>query len=132
MSNDLLRRSTLMDASQRSQGNQSTQLNTQVLSNTCTPSPDMTTSVPLTASPRKQSTMDSATPAADVSAFCQAVLAKIVPNAFWGSAADQNKELIMQDVDRFVTMRRFESLSLHEIVQGIKVARIAMFIDSRS
>lgn len=130
MSNDLLRRSTLMDVSQSSQGNQSTQLNTQMPSTTCTSSSAMTTSVHLTGSPRKQSTMDFATPAADVSAFCQAVLAKIVPNEFWSSAADHDKELIMRNVDRFVRMRRFESLSLHEVVQGIKVAQRSRFIDS--
>lgn len=65
--------------------------------------------------------MESSTPAAHVSAFCQAVLTNVVPNEFWGSAQDRNRELIMRNVDRFVTMRRFECLTLHEVVQGIKV-----------
>ena len=122
MSKDLLRRPELIDVSQTALGNQSTQLKTQVLSSTCTSSQALMTSVPSSASPRKQSIMNFATPAADVSAFCQAVLSNVVPNKFWGSPEDYNKNSVMRNIDRFVTMRRFESLSLHEVMQGMKVA----------
>ena len=114
-------RSALVNGSQVSLGSQFTQLNTQILSSTCQSSLTSTRSVCSSASPQKQSIMDFATPAADVSAFCRAVLSNVVPNEFWGSAEDYNKRTVMRNVDRFVTMRRFESLSLHEVVQGVKV-----------
>ncbi|KAI8314565.1 Telomerase reverse transcriptase [Colletotrichum sp. SAR11_240] len=66
---------------------------------------------------------DLATPAPHVSAFCRAVLARIIPNEFWGSGPDQahNRDLIFKRVDHFVRLRRFESMSLEEVTDGIKV-----------
>lgn len=67
--------------------------------------------------------VDSATPSANVSAFCRAVLFKLIPDGFWGNGPDgvENKRVVMLNVDQFVQMRRFETLNLHEIYQGIKV-----------
>lgn len=67
--------------------------------------------------------MDYATPIANVSAFCRAVLSKLIPNEFWGLGEVQshNMRVFSRNVDRFITLRRFESLSLHEVVQGMKV-----------
>ncbi|GKT48290.1 telomerase-binding protein EST1A [Colletotrichum spaethianum] len=64
-----------------------------------------------------------ATPTAHVSAFCQAVLAKVIPDEFWGLGNDQihNKNTILKKVDHFIRMRRFESMSLYELADGIKV-----------
>lgn len=64
-----------------------------------------------------------ATPHADVSAFCQAVISNLVPNGFWGkgSQGQENRKVVMQNIDRFVRLRRFESLSLHAVSQGLKV-----------
>ncbi|KAI9871385.1 MAG: hypothetical protein M1830_002966, partial [Pleopsidium flavum] len=80
------------------------------------------------AQPREQSIMDSATSAGDVSAFCRAVVSKIIPDDFWGSSNACNKELLMRNIDRFVHLRRFESLSLHEVVQGMKIGSIPWLI----
>ncbi|OHW95613.1 telomerase reverse transcriptase [Colletotrichum incanum] len=65
-----------------------------------------------------------ATPTAHVSAFCQAVLAKVIPNEFWGFGDDQvhNKNIVLKRVNHFIRMRRFESMSLYELTEGIKVA----------
>lgn len=73
--------------------------------------------------PRNESLMDRATPAAEVSAFCRAVMLKLIPDQFWGTGEAQrhNKSIFLRNVDKFIMMRRFESLSLHEAVQGIKV-----------
>ncbi|KAI2468812.1 hypothetical protein F4781DRAFT_251638 [Annulohypoxylon bovei var. microspora] len=51
-----------------------------------------------------------ATPVARISAFCQAVLKKIVPNDFWGngSAAEHNENMFLKKVDHFILLRRFE------------------------
>jgi len=67
--------------------------------------------------------MDRATPTANVSAFCRAVLGRVVPDQFWGIGDDQthNKQVLMKNVDQFVNLRRFETLSLHDVVQGMKV-----------
>ena len=60
---------------------------------------------------------------ADVSAFCKAAILRVFPEDFWGSRNVRlhNKRLILQGVDRFVRLRRYESLSLHDVQQGIKV-----------
>ena len=64
-----------------------------------------------------------ATPPSDVSAFCQAVLSNLIPNRFWGEGkqGQENKTVIMRHIDSFVRLRRFESLSLHTVSQGLKV-----------
>ncbi|RYP54201.1 hypothetical protein DL768_000980 [Monosporascus sp. mg162] len=69
---------------------------------------------------------DLATPPAKVSAFCQAALSRILPNEFFGagSTGQQNKELVLKKVHQFILLRRFEGMSLHEVVQGIKIANI--------
>ncbi|GAQ05707.1 hypothetical protein ALT_3028 [Aspergillus lentulus] len=65
----------------------------------------------------KQSMMAYATPSSSVSAFCRAVLRKLIPPQFYGVGQHQksNQEIVFSHVDRFIRMRRFESLSLHEI-----------------
>lgn len=54
-----------------------------------------------------------------VSAFCRAVVAKVIPLGFWGD--DGNKRTIMYWIDQFVSLRRFESLTLHQVTQQIQV-----------
>jgi telomerase reverse transcriptase len=68
--------------------------------------------------------MDHATPQAMVSAFCRAVTSHLVPNQFWGTGDLQryNKETFDRNIDRFIGLRRFESLSLHEVSQGLKAS----------
>lgn len=67
--------------------------------------------------------VDVATSASHVSRFCQVVLSKIIPNEFWGTGPgqDHNKEVVLRNVDRFIRLRRFENMSLHDAFQGIKV-----------
>ena len=73
--------------------------------------------------PRKASLIDHATPAAMVSAFCLAVLSRLIPHEFWGvgDIRVQNEAVFHRNVRRFIELRRFETLSLHEVSQGIKV-----------
>jgi telomerase reverse transcriptase len=72
--------------------------------------------------PRKPSMMDFATPTAMVSAFCRAVLSTLIPHEFWGAGEVRihNENAFHRKVDQFIGLRRFESLSLHEVSQGIK------------
>ncbi|KAJ5492091.1 Telomere reverse transcriptase [Penicillium expansum] len=45
---------------------------------------------------------------------------------FWGVGPDgiSNLKLVLRHVDRFIKLRRFESLSLHEVCKGIKITSI--------
>jgi telomerase reverse transcriptase len=72
---------------------------------------------------------DHATPSATVSAFCRAVLCRLIPHEFWGAGEAQvrNKAVFHRNVDRFIGLRRFETLSLHEVSQGIKVSTMKLF-----
>ena len=73
--------------------------------------------------PQAKSVMDYATPPANVSAFCRATLSKLIPIELWGigQVGQENRDAIMCQVDRFVHARRFESLSLHALFEGLKV-----------
>lgn len=64
-----------------------------------------------------------ATPTADVSAFCRAVLSKIIPRGFWGNGPEgsRNEAVVMRNVDLFIHLGRHERLSLHTVSQGLKV-----------
>ena len=66
---------------------------------------------------------DLATPAANISAFCRATLSKLLPTDFWGRAAEanDNERVFMGHVDKFIHLRRFETMSLHTAAQGLKV-----------
>ncbi len=68
-----------------------------------------------------------ATPVSSVSAFCQAVLAKVIPDEFWGegSTQEQNKRCFLKQIHHFINLRRFESMCLHEVMQGMKVGTTA-------
>jgi hypothetical protein len=56
----------------------------------------------------------------EVSGFVRAVIGRVIPNKFFGSG-EANKNSVMRIVDHFVKLRRYESLSLHEALQGLKV-----------
>jgi telomerase reverse transcriptase len=60
-----------------------------------------------------------ACPAAHVSAFCRAVIARVIPKGFWGD--EHNQGIVMYWIDQFIDLRRFESLNLHQVTQNIKV-----------
>lgn len=89
--------------------------------------PQPSTQVP--PSPQYNKLVEIATPSSQVSAFCQAVLSKIIPNQFWGDDDTQihNKAMILQKIDHFIKLRRFEAMSLHEISQDLKVQRSHIF-----
>ena len=60
-----------------------------------------------------------------VSAFCQTVLSKVIPNEFWGqgSVQEHNKTCFLKKVHHFTHLGRFESMCLHEVMQGMKVRK---------
>jgi len=72
---------------------------------------------------QRPNVIDYATPVAAISAFCRAVLSHLLPTDFLGTGAVQqhNLEKLMQSIDRFLQLRRFEGMSLHDVSQGMKV-----------
>lgn len=64
-----------------------------------------------------------AEPVSSVSAFCQAVLSKIIPHEFWGvgHVQEHNRVNFLRNIDRFIKLRRFETISLHDVMQGFRV-----------
>lgn len=74
-------------------------------------------------SSQKVCLLDYATPTSSVSAFCRATLRKLIPREFFGEGEDgiSNQKGLMVQVDRFIRISRFESLSLHEVCNGVKV-----------
>lgn len=71
----------------------------------------------------QKSITDHAIPSPKVSAFCRAVMLHLIPHEFWGSEDTQthNRKIFHNNVDQFIRRRRFETLSLHEATQGLKV-----------
>lgn len=76
---------------------------------------------------QRPNVIDYATPVATISAFCRAVLSHLLPTDFLGTGAVQqhNLEKLMQSIDRFLQLRRFEGMSLHDVSQGMKISEIA-------
>ena len=58
-----------------------------------------------------------------VSAFCKAVISKVVPSELFGigEAKIHHKRKILHVIDQFVKMRKFESPTLLQVIECIKV-----------
>ena len=67
-----------------------------------------------------------ASPVSCVSAFCRAVVTHLLPrNTFGcGSQGQQNHDKIMKRIDDMILLRRFESMTLHQVMQGIRLSSI--------
>jgi telomerase reverse transcriptase len=67
--------------------------------------------------------LELATPVSSVSAFVRAVLKRLLPeNTFGeGKAGQENSDRFSASVDTFIRQRRFESMTLHEVTQNLKV-----------
>ncbi|KAJ5677257.1 uncharacterized protein N7477_002890 [Penicillium maclennaniae] len=78
----------------------------------------------------KLSLTDYATPASSVSAFCRAVLQKLIPHTFFGDGPHgiSNRRIVLKHVDSLIKMRRYESLSLHQVCKGLKVTEIPWLV----
>ncbi|KTW30640.1 hypothetical protein T552_00356 [Pneumocystis carinii B80] len=64
-----------------------------------------------------------ATPYSHVSCFLRAVMKRIIPKEFYGS--DCNFENILNSINMFVRMRRFESISLHDLMHCLKIKTVS-------
>lgn len=66
---------------------------------------------------------DFASTSVEVSAFCRAVVKNVFPYEFWGSKEKSihNLRMVERKIDHFVKFRKFESVTLHEVIQDFKV-----------
>lgn len=71
-----------------------------------------------------ETVVELACPKADVYAFCRATLIKLIPEAFWGSGdtGKHNRAVFLRKVHHFICLRRFETTSLHELLQDFRVS----------
>lgn len=67
-----------------------------------------------------------ATPVSNCAAFVKAVFNHFLPSNCFGESEDgsHNRSIILDAVEHFVRRRKFESLTLHDILQNIKIAAI--------
>ncbi|EPQ64549.1 Bgt-2774 [Blumeria graminis f. sp. tritici] len=74
----------------------------------------------------ERSLAEHATPVALVSSFCCAILDNLIPPNFWGTTELQirNRKTFYRNVDQFLKRRRYETLSLHEALQGLQIKNI--------
>ncbi|QRW13350.1 telomerase reverse transcriptase [Ceratobasidium sp. AG-Ba] len=56
----------------------------------------------------------------EVLRYIKVVVDEVIPHAFWGSVA--NRKLIDAHIQKIVTQRRFETLTLHALMQNLSVA----------
>ena len=64
-----------------------------------------------------------ATPGSHVSAFCRSMIAKTIPFEYWGDGktATNNRSLVLFHIDHFIRARKYETLTLHKIMDRLKV-----------
>lgn len=67
----------------------------------------------------KVSPTEYASSVGEVSTFVLSVIKRVIPRALLGGP--ENQKSIMWSINRFIRLRRFESMSLHDIMQGLKV-----------
>jgi telomerase reverse transcriptase len=74
----------------------------------------------------QDSTFGQAAPLGHVSAFCRAAIRNIFPPEIFGDHEGETRNFaaIMRCVDSFVCLRRYETKSLHEVMQGITLSDI--------
>jgi telomerase reverse transcriptase len=67
---------------------------------------------------------DLATPGTAVSAFVRSAISRLIPTEAWGTGdiGKSNASWFLLNVDNFVQRRKFESMTLHEIIQGLKIS----------
>ena len=74
-----------------------------------------------------------ATRAANVSAFCRAIFRRLITNAMMGhgEVGAVNRMKLLNNIDIFVHLRRAESMTLHQVMQGMKVTSIPWLTGDR-
>lgn len=82
--------------------------------------------LPASSSAEQKSSFHRASSMNNVSAFCRAAVKKVFSVDFLGAgdAGKHNHRQVMRSIDLFVRMRRYESLSLHDVLQSVQIKGI--------
>ncbi|KAG8688183.1 hypothetical protein FRC11_005914 [Ceratobasidium sp. 423] len=56
----------------------------------------------------------------EVLRYTKTVIDEVIPHAFWGSST--NRKIIDEHIDTIVTQRRFETITLHQLVEKLHIA----------
>ncbi|EUC61459.1 telomerase reverse transcriptase [Rhizoctonia solani AG-3 Rhs1AP] len=56
----------------------------------------------------------------EVLRYVKTVVDEVIPHAFWGSST--NRKVIDEHINTIVTQRRFETMTLHQLVQKLRIA----------
>jgi telomerase reverse transcriptase len=98
----------------------STALNTQPLFSTKSQRQDLASHP---SADTTRSFLPHSTPAPNVSAFCKAVLQRVLPGDVLGTGDDgkHNWKMFLRSVDRFVVLRRFETMTLAQVCQDLRI-----------
>ncbi|CAE6410670.1 unnamed protein product [Rhizoctonia solani] len=56
----------------------------------------------------------------EVLRYIKTVVDEVIPHAFWGSST--NRKVIDEHINTIVTQRRFETMTLHQLVQKLRIA----------
>ncbi|KAM0721837.1 hypothetical protein Q7P37_002762 [Cladosporium fusiforme] len=80
--------------------------------------------------PEETNTFTHAATLEQVSAFCRAVIRNVFPPDAFGSSAEthNNLDTVMRSIDRFIRLRRYETISLHDVMHGIALGEIEWLI----
>lgn len=70
-----------------------------------------------------ETSLGAASAISEVSAYCRAVINKVFPAEFWGhgDVRDENRRAILRSINTFITLRRYESMSMHDVMQNVRV-----------
>lgn len=73
-----------------------------------------------------QALLEQACRPVQVSAFCRAAVFKVFPHDIWGNGhlGAHNRRVLHRNIDKFIRLRRFESMSLHDVLQEMKLLSI--------
>lgn len=82
----------------------------------------------------EMNTFRHASTCAQVSAFCRAAIQNVFPpDAFGdGGVKSNNFRLLMNCVDRFIHLRRYETLSMHDLVHGLSLSDIQWLVPQKA
>ncbi|KAJ3289397.1 hypothetical protein HK104_007493 [Borealophlyctis nickersoniae] len=58
-----------------------------------------------------------------VSGFVRAVVRRVIPHDIWGDS--KNEDAALKALDKFIRLRRYETLSLQNVSHGLKVSKMA-------
>nr|POE63424.1 isoform 2 of telomerase reverse transcriptase [Quercus suber] len=63
---------------------------------------------------------------AQVAAFCRSAIFKVLPPEFMGrdDVGVLNKSVVSRNIDKFIQLRRYESLSMHDVMQNMAVSDV--------